>query len=396
MSLHAPPSCQTCGNSVPVGASTCPHDGTPVPDAEPTLRPWASFQQQAQKSEVEQDPLVGQRLGEYVLRRRIGSGGMGVVYAGEHTTLGLEVAIKLIREEYAQRPHARDLLTEARAASAIRHRGIIDVHGFGHQPGVGQYLVMEYLEGRPLSALIRERAPLPLSEAVPLLCEVLDALSAAHAVGVIHRDLKPSNIFVVRQSNGAEYLKVLDFGLAKHGSAPGGSLLSQTHSNLVIGTPQYMAPEQALCEAVGPQTDLYALGVIAFELLTGQRPFLGRSYLEVVAHHLNSPPPAPSSLVPQPPGLDALLLRLLAKEPRQRPASASEVARELRALLQSSEGSAVTPPPPPPTPVRRSYLSSLKWGAMAAVFLWIATHSRVNCEPPPTQATVQTPSPPPP
>jgi serine/threonine-protein kinase len=287
--------------------------------------------------------LVGQRLGEYVVHERIGSGGMGVVYAGEHVTIGRKVAIKFIREDHARDPHARDLLTEARAAGAIRHHGVIDIHGFGHQPGVGQYLVMEYLEGRPLNELIRERAPLPPSEAIPLLCEVLDALSAAHAMGVIHRDLKPSNIFVVRQSNGAEYIKVLDFGLAKRAAAPDGTT-PQTHSNLIVGTPQYMSPEQALCEAVGPQTDLYAVGVIAFELLTGQRPFPGRSHMEVVAHHLKTPAPAPSTLVPQPPELDELVLRLLAKEPQQRPASASEVARKLRVLLQSPESSGVRTP----------------------------------------------------
>jgi serine/threonine-protein kinase len=286
---------------------------------------------------------VGWQLGEYVVRQRIGSGGMGVVYEGEHVTIGRKVAIKFIREDHTREPHARDLLTEARAAGAIRHHGVIDIHGFGHQPGIGQYLVMEYLEGRPLNELIRERAPLPPAEALPLLCEVLDALSAAHAMGVIHRDLKPSNIFVVRQSNGAEYIKVLDFGLAKRAATTDGTT-SQTHSNLIVGTPQYMSPEQALCETVGPQTDLYAVGVIAFELLTGQRPFPGRSHMEVVAHHLKTPAPAPSSLVPQPPALDDLVLRLLAKEPRQRPASANEVARAMQALLQSPEGSRVRTP----------------------------------------------------
>jgi serine/threonine protein kinase len=339
----------------------CSHDGTPVPGTEPAQRtqtvvplvspaPPPTATSPSPPGPVrspgpgpERDELLGRQLGEYVVRQRIGSGGMGVVYAGEYLTIGRKVAIKFIREDHARDPNARDLLTEARAAGAIRHHGIIDIHGFGHQPGVGQYLVMEYLEGRPLNELIHERAPLPPSESIPLLCEVLDALSAAHAMGVIHRDLKPSNIFVVRQSNGSEYIKVLDFGLAKRATAPDGTT-PQTHSNLIVGTPQYMSPEQALCEAVGPQTDLYAVGVIAFELLTGQRPFPGRSHMEVVAHHLRTPAPVPSSLVTQPPELDALVLRLLAKEPQQRPASASEVARELRALLQSPESSGVRAP----------------------------------------------------
>ncbi|MFY0577800.1 protein kinase domain-containing protein [Cystobacter fuscus] len=342
----------------------CPHDATPAPGTEPAqstrtvlpsptprpddaprtaTSPSPPGSARPSGSAPEQDELVGRQLGEYVVRKRIGSGGMGVVYEGEHAAIGRKVAIKFIREEYARDPHARDLLSEARAAGAIRHHGVIDIHGFGHQPGVGQYLVMEYLEGQPLNELIRERAPLPPSEAIALLCEVLDALSAAHAMGVIHRDLKPSNIFVVRQSNGSDYIKVLDFGLAKRATAPDGTT-PQTHSNLIVGTPQYMSPEQALCEAVGPQTDLYAVGVIAFELLTGQRPFPGRSHMEVVAHHLRTPAPAPSSLVPQTPELDALVLRLLAKEPHRRPASASEVARELRALLQSPEGFGVRTP----------------------------------------------------
>ncbi|WNG23765.1 protein kinase [Cystobacter fuscus] len=315
MSARASRTCGTCGHSVPEGALACPDDGTLVPDA-----------------------LVGQHLGEYVVRQHIGSGGMGIVYAGEHLTIGRKVAIKLIREERSQSPQARGLLAEARAASAIRHHGIIDIFGFGQQPGVGQYLVMEYLEGSPLDVLLQARAPLPLPEALALLCEVLDALSAAHAVGVIHRDLKPSNIFVARQSNGTESIKVLDFGLAKRSTAPQGST-AQTHSDVVVGTPQYMAPEQALCEAVSPQTDLYAVGVIAFELLTGQRPFTGRSPMEIVAHHLRTPPPAPSLFVELPPEVDALVLQLLAKEPQRRPGSASEVASQLRALLPSRAGS---------------------------------------------------------
>ncbi|MFL5346514.1 MAG: protein kinase domain-containing protein [Hyalangium sp.] len=412
---------------------------TPAGTAEPAL---------SSKTDAQPDPMLGQQLGEYVVRRYIGSGGMGVVYEGEHITIGRKVAIKFIREERTTGPHARGLLSEARAASAIRHHGIIDIHGFGQQPGVGQYLVMEYLEGRPLNEVIQERAPLTLTETFALLCEVLDALSAAHAMGVIHRDLKPSNIFVARQSNGAEYIKVLDFGLAKRSATPEGTT-PQTYSDVIVGTPQYMAPEQALCEEVGPQTDLYAVGVIAFELLTGRRPFLGRSHMEIVAHHLKTPAPAPSSLVKVPAEVDALVLRLLAKEPKQRPASASEVARELRALLQPQEGpslssmagtsrsipvikppsgsapaqaptATVSPPPrpkaeAPPQPALRG--SRWKWGAVAGGLLVLVTGtgllmSRVPASPAPdvqgsspivaspapvpppvTQPTADTPSP---
>ncbi|HYO58310.1 serine/threonine-protein kinase [Archangium sp.] len=296
-----------------------------------------SAPQRTEPPVADQDPLVGQRVGEYVVHQRLGSGGMGLVYEGEHVAIGHKVAIKFIRPEHEAGGHGRGLLTEARAASAIRHRGIIDVIGFGYQPGIGEYLVMEYLQGQPLNKLIG-RGPLPPTETFGLIGEVLDALSAAHAEGVIHRDLKPSNIFVVRESNGSKYVKVLDFGLAKRSGVPHGTI-AQTYSNAIVGTPDYMAPEQALGEAVGPRTDLYAVGVIAFEMLTGRLPFVGRSPMETMAHHLKEPPPVPSSLVALPPGLDELLLRLLAKNPSQRPGSAEEVARELRALAQRLNGS---------------------------------------------------------
>ncbi|WP_169787170.1 serine/threonine-protein kinase [Hyalangium minutum] len=281
----------------------------------------------------DENALVGQQLGEYRVKRCIGRGGMGVVYEAEHVSLNRKVAIKLLREEHARSPYARNLLSEARAASAIQHRGIIDVFGFGQQPGIGQYLVMEYLEGQPLSEFMAEHAPLPPAEAIQLLGEVLDALSAAHAQGVIHRDLKPSNIFIVREQDGSRYIKLLDFGLAKRTTPDG----LASRSEIIVGTPNYMAPEQALNEAVGPRTDLYAVGVIAFEMLTRRRLFAGRSNLEMVAHHLKSPPPRPSFYVELPARLDALILRLLAKEPQARPATASEVATELRALLPTDE-----------------------------------------------------------
>ncbi|WNG37213.1 protein kinase [Archangium violaceum] len=327
MSPPASRSCPSCGNSLPPGAVACPLHGliTEPSDDGRDVQPTA-----------EDDALVGQRLGEYQVLRCIGRGGMGVVYEAEHVAIGRRVALKLLREEHARGPHARNLLAEARAAGAIQHRGIIDVFGFGQAPGIGQFLVMEYLEGEPLSHVIARCAPLPPAQVVGLLGEVLDALSAAHARGVIHRDLKPSNIFVVREVDGTELVKVLDFGLAKHSTQPDGTA-SQTHSDLIVGTPHYMAPEQALSEAVSPRTDLYAVGVIAFEMLTGRRPFPGRSSMEIVAHHLKSPPIRPSSYVVLPPRLDDLVFQLLAKEPSQRPGSASEVAREMRALLQEQE-----------------------------------------------------------
>ncbi len=297
---------------------------------------------------VARDVLVGKQLGDYVVKRRIGDGGMGIVYEGEHPVIGRKVAIKVLRPELTEGAQARDLIAEARAASAIRHRGIIDVFGFGTIPGLGQYLVMEFLQGTPLNEVIAKRAPMAETEVITLLDELLSALAAAHAVGVIHRDLKPGNIFVERDSSGAESVKVLDFGLAKRSAVPNGTT-PQTRASMIVGTPEYMAPEQATGQAVGPFTDLYAVGLIAFEMLTRRLPFEGASAMAYVIHHVQTAPPAPSSFVPVHPDLDALVLRLLEKDPAQRPASAEEARQELKRLLpQLSQPEALSISPSAP------------------------------------------------
>ncbi|OJH40894.1 serine/threonine-protein kinase [Cystobacter ferrugineus] len=332
----------------------------PPPSLDESEREW--------EATVVRDVVVGQRIGEYEVRRRIGSGGMGVVYEGEHPIIGRKVAIKLIRPDSSESVRSRDLIAEARATSAIRHRGIIDIFGFGTLPGLGQYLVMEYLTGRPLDEVLHDRGALPPAEAIQLIIEVLGALSAAHGVGVIHRDLKPGNLFVVQESNGTEYMKVLDFGLAKQAAAPH-SATPQTRASMIVGTPDYMAPEQACGQAVSPRTDLYAVGIILFEMLTGRLPFQAATPMQVAIHQVQTPPPAPSSFVEGlPPELDMLVLRLLAKNPEHRPASAEEVTRDLKFISRTlaAESTQVAGHPrsaPEPVPAPRA---QVRQGARAA------------------------------
>lgn len=278
------------------------------------------------------DLLIGMTLGEYVVKRRLGTGGMGLVYEAEQPMIGRRVAIKVLKPELTSNPdQTRTLLAEARASNAIRHRGIIDIFGFGLIPGVGQYLVMEYLEGEALDELIHRRAPMIAPDAIPILDETLAALSAAHAEGVIHRDLKPSNIFMVSESTGTSYVKLLDFGLARQAQVPHG-LAHQTRASVMVGTAEYMAPEQACGQAVGPMSDLYALGVIAFEMLTGRLPFLGKHPLQVATAQVNDAPPRPSGFAAVPPDLDALIMDLLEKAPEQRPVSAEVVRQRLKRI----------------------------------------------------------------
>ena len=362
--------CSQCGEKLPEGAAFCPRDGTRVESAQPFVEPAATVRRrvgsaaprsgssapapntgpipedpkQAWEATVARDVLVGKQLDGYVVKRRIGDGGMGIVYEGEHPVIGRKVAIKILRPELTEGAQARDLIAEARAASAIRHRGIIDIFGFGTLKGIGQYMVMEFLEGTPLNKVIAQRAPMPETEVIALMDELLAALSAAHAAGVIHRDLKPGNIFVERDSSGAESLKVLDFGLAKRSEVPNGTT-PQTRASLMVGTPEYIAPEQAVGQAVGPYTDLYAAGLIAYEMLTRRLPFEGASAMALVIQHVQKEPPPPSSFVEVHPALNALVLRMLAKEPSQRPASAEEARRELRRILQQiSQGEQAAPP----------------------------------------------------
>jgi len=276
------------------------------------------------------DPLIGATVGEYRIEDRIGEGGMGMVYRGLQPVIGKPVAIKVLRPELVgSESTARRFVDEARAANTIGHRNIIDIFSFGVLPTGEQYFVMEYLVGEPLSHYVRRTGALPVREAVDLLVELVSALSAAHAAGVVHRDLKPSNLFLVHEPDGERLLKVLDFGIAK--------VLTNDRPNTqpgsILGTPEYMSPEQVRGEPSGPEADLYAVGVIAFELVTGQRPFHGRT-AEVMAQHLDAAPPGVSTLTPGvPPALDALVARLLSK----RAADRGTTERVLEALTGISK-----------------------------------------------------------
>ncbi|QRN95140.1 protein kinase [Archangium violaceum] len=350
--------CPTCGLRVAQGTEKCPQDGTMLGDdpsagktrltpaqpspavampaqTQPAMGVGAFRANPGSQSGIPSvaDPLLGTQLGEYVIQEQIGIGGMGIVYRGEQPLIGKKVAIKVLRPDVGdQSMYVERLLVEARAVNAIRHRGIIDIFSFGKMPDGRQYFVMEYLEGTALDTWLDIRGPLSVHEAIRLSDEILDALTAAHEAGVIHRDLKPNNIFLARQPGGGHYVKVLDFGLAKQLSNNPG-LSQQTLHGLIIGTPEYMAPEQVRGDPVSPKTDLYAFGIILFQLLTGQRPFTAKAPMEYLVHHLEHTPPSPLELKPElPPALARLVLRLLEKAPAARP-SAEEVRASLQEIL---------------------------------------------------------------
>ncbi|NOK18819.1 serine/threonine-protein kinase [Corallococcus carmarthensis] len=272
---------------------------------------------------------MGTQLGEFVIQERIGAGGMGVVYRAVHPLIGKQAAIKVMRMELVSQQQVQRLLVEARAVNAVRHPGIIDIFGFGTLPDERPYVIMELLQGRALSDFVRAKRSMDLESVVWVMDQMLAALGAAHRAGVVHRDLKPANVFIVEAPESPVTVKLVDFGIAKLMESRDNPL---TADGLVLGTPEFMAPEQIRGGTVGPATDLYAAGVMMFQLITGGRPFQGES-VQVMFAHLDQSPPLPSSrLAGLPKEVDALVLQLLAKDPASRPPSAEAVRAQLKRI----------------------------------------------------------------
>ena len=278
------------------------------------------------------DPLIGQHLSEYQVLEAVASGGMGVVYRGLHPVIQKRAAIKVLK--VGSENDYENLVREAQAANAINHQNIVGIFGIGRLPDGRAYIIMEYLEGRPLDQYVAGRV-LPQLEVAQLMFDMCAPLAAAHKAQVIHRDLKPSNVFLCDQPDGGYFLKLLDFGLAKKSAALDG-VTEQTAKATVAGTPDYMAPEQAQGKAVSPRTDLYALGCMAFEMFTGKVPFTAPTPFDVMVAHVRAAVPRVSEQgVQLPQELDDLIYRLMSKKPEERPQSADEVRDALLPLLEA-------------------------------------------------------------
>jgi hypothetical protein len=272
---------------------------------------------------------------------------MGEVFLAEHPVIGRKVALKAIHHQFARNAEVVGrFVTEARAVNQIGHDHIVDVTDFGHTPAGDFYFIMEYLQGEMLSAQIG-RVPLPPARAIDIAAQIADALEASHQQGVIHRDLKPDNILLAAREGRPDFVKVFDFGLAKLTHKVPGTSTHDTEVGVVMGTPVYMSPEQ--CDGrreVDHRADIYALGVILFQMLTARVPFTGEGFGEVMAQHLARTAPAVRSLAPDvPPALEAIVSRALAKEPDQR----FQTMAELRGALLAADGEPKAAAPPAST-----------------------------------------------
>jgi serine/threonine-protein kinase len=277
--------------------------------------------------QVAEGTIIAER---YRVETVLGQGGMGIVLAARHLGLDERVAIKLLLREDPEEPlDVSRFHREARIAAKLRSEHTARVHDIGALPDGTPYLVMEYLAGQDLGHYLAARGPLPIGEAVDFVLQACEALAEAHALGVVHRDLKPSNLFLARRHDGSPLVKVLDFGVSK--LAPVGGLTSLTRTSDVIGSPLYMSPEQMIsAKHVDTRTDLWALGVILYELLTGKVPWIAGSLAALCARVIETPPPSMLAERPELPAeLEAVVFRCLAKTTAHRMPDVGSLARAL-------------------------------------------------------------------
>jgi tRNA A-37 threonylcarbamoyl transferase component Bud32 len=321
MGLHesAGRRCSVCGTPYGEAERFCPLDGGAVVDAA-----------------AAEDPLIGRTIGgRYFMRRLIARGGMGAVYEAEHVGLDKRVAVKFILDKYTDdREAVHRFHREARTASRIGHGNIVDITDIGETEEGKSFLVMEYLEGCDLGEVLAATGEMEPSRAVHIVGQVLRGLAAAHAQGIIHRDMKPANVYLTERSGVADFVKIMDFGISKVVAARE-SRVRLTDTGVAVGTPIYMAPEQAEARPdLDHRVDIYAVGVLLFEMLAGRPPFNAGSYVALVQQHVSEPPPSLAALRPDVPvGLVRAVHRALEKNPDRRFADALEFA----AALPSSE-----------------------------------------------------------
>ncbi|MEM9462652.1 MAG: protein kinase [Myxococcota bacterium] len=314
-------------------------------------------------------PAGATLAGRYSIRELIGEGGMGDVYLATHLAIDKKVAIKVLAPEQMRRPRTViRFLQEAKAASRIRHENVVDINDYGESDGCA-FFVMEYLEGEDLSALVKREGRQPWARIKPIAIQLLKALGAAHDAGIVHRDIKPHNCFITPRSDRRDFVKVIDFGIAKFDE---GSDEQLTQTGAIMGTAEYMSPEQGMGAELDGRTDLYSVGVILYRLLTGAVPYKGNNPMAILYQHIHAQRIPPSEACPEAqigPRLDALVLKALAKDRDDRFASAAEFIAAIEAVDEEP------PPPPVVAPPSRRWSPRTPWiagGAVAALALVVA------------------------
>ena len=335
--------CSRCSEAFPDDAAFCPLDGTALTKST--------------------DPYLGRTIaGRFRLIQRLGAGGMSSVYLARHVMIDRLSAIKILREDLGLNPNHRErFLREARAVNRINHPNIVAITGFGEMDGL-VFLVMEHVAGQELLSVLRE-GPMAWERAVGISLQIASALARAHEMGIVHRDLKPENVLIAMPEANVELVKLTDFGIAKIMDAP-----ALTFSEQIFGTPGYIAPEYL--EGLPPdgRSDLYALGVMLYEMLTGAMPYDAKGQSELLFKPLTTAPIPPTQRVPTiPPDLETLVLRLLARHPVDRFSDGYSVVQALEEVLLRGAGSPMvgTLPPPSLVPVQGQKVERERWATVA-------------------------------
>ena len=329
----------------------------------------------------------------YKVEGIIGEGGMGVVYQCRHKIIDKRVALKILRADLARDAEVTErFLMEAKAASAIADEHIISISDFGQLPDGAAYFVMEFLEGTPLAQLAGGGRPMPLERILPIARQLAEGLGAAHQRGIVHRDLKPDNVFLIQRGKEADFVKILDFGIAKVSSTGVGGRLTQAGS--VFGTPHYMSPEQAAGTPLDQRGDIYSLGVMLYELATGRVPFDAENFVGILSQHLYQDPPAPRAAAPDaqiPEEFEAIILKCMAKKPEQRYQAMAQLRDDLwqlerRLIAQRAPDSTLASLQDPSVSVEGTALSTeltlaslrpRRWPLIAAILAPVAVVAAV-------------------
>lgn len=345
----APPAAPALSQASDADASAATeHDAVPTPPSDAPTPPASATSDEAQPQDEAASSTAAPSAfedaalhpgdvvaGRYRLLEVLGTGGMGTVFLAEHTSIGKRFALKVLAPRFArERSYRQRFALEAKAVSQIVHENVVEVTDFGETETGSPFLVMEYLAGRGLAQWLREEGPLPWPRAQPLFIQICKALHAAHHQGILHRDIKPENCFIVRRGT-RDTVKVLDFGLAT--ALDGNEVAEGIDPALggLVGTIEYMPPEQLRGEPITIRSDLYSVGILMYEVLSGYVPFSGDDYGAVVEQHLHAKPIPLQQLVPEahvPEAVEAIILRALAKDPLERFASAAELGRALAAI----------------------------------------------------------------
>ncbi len=371
--VRSEPGVASGDSAVIAAADTAMAMTTPAPGeyTEPEAEPPSGVR----RHQAEED-LIGTTLsGRYMVTRKIGQGGMGAVYEATHTLIGKRVAVKVLLDKYARKEQVvARLEQEARLASAIGHEHIIDITDFGQTDDGRTFVVMEFLEGESLAELLNREGPLPETRIADIARQIASALGAAHAKGIVHRDVKPDNVFLLRRKD-KDFVKVVDFGISKalrQSDAGEADSPRLTQTGMVLGTPLYMSPEQARGDdALDARIDVYALGVIMYELATGRVPFTGTNYLAIISQVLNDEPRPPREVRPElSEEFVNIILKALAKDPAERYQTTDELVADLSTVIDdpthSTQRARITGPRRPLT--RRSSLRVVAWvAALAAI-----------------------------